>query len=798
MSTATISSLGLGSGLELQDILDQLREVDERPINSLQTEKIQAEEQLAEYNVVNGMILTMKSHALALSLESNFLEKDISVSDEDVVTATVVAGASKASNSLEVERLATRSSWQTAGVASASTSAYVPTIQESTTGFASADTPVITTVETMTITYGYGDDIKNINVSLTSGMSLDDIVDEINPDPDVTASTFFQETDNKWYLRIASTVEEPGESHRVMVTDPPTGLSFAAPDATFSYSLGIGDPITISVSADTTISYLADLINDDSDNPGVTASVEDTGFGDNSYRLILISDDSGEDNRIAIDTQLADLTLTEAQGAGYAQTSDNVVKPFTITDPNKWIDFEEDGEGELTAAIATGNYTADELAAAIEDAMQTASDNEAGGEGLGVDYDVSYSSTDKQFTISSSELTSLDLLWSSGTKSAENAAEILGFVDSADDTGATSYTSDNDVVLISIDADNKKIVFKEKLPGGTLSDDLTANIAEANYTSLDDLASAIETAMEVASVNNIDYVVSYDDSTQKFVIEEAGTLEELQILWADEDSTADDILGFASNDTLTPWASSLNAEIKVNGITYQRQSNTGITDIIQGVTLNLESVGTSSVIVSDDTELIKSEIIGLVESFNELVQEIITNSSYAEETEDWGILASSFSVKRLPQELSALMSSIVKTVDSSTSLYDLGVEVNRDGTITLDEDVLDNAISSDYNDVKDLFLGDEDVGVTGLGDLINDTLRDITMSSGLIDSEKDAAQDQINRIEEDIETATERLDKRYEDMARQFAILDVFMSRMQTQSTFIDEMFSAYKAASER
>lgn len=566
MSTATISSLGLGSGLELQDILDQLREVDERPINSLQTEKIQAEEQLAEYNVVNGMLLTMKSHALALSLEGNFLEKDISVSDEDVVTATVVAGASKASNSLEVVGLATRSSWQTAGVASASTSAYVPTIQESTTGFASADTSVITTDEAMTITYGNGETKETINVNLTSGWSLDEIVTAINTDDEntdkayVTAETF--EVDGSHYLRIKATSSEgSGEDYRVMVTDPPTGLSFAAPDATFSYSLGIGDPITISVSADTTISYLAELINDDPDNPGVTASVIDDGTGTDPYRLVLIADDTGEDNRIELSQELDDLELSELEGAG---------------------------------------------------------------------------------------------------------------------------------------------------------------------------------------------------------------------------------------------ESSLNSIVIVNGITYQRQSNTGITDIIQGVTLNLESVGTSSVIVSDDTELIKSEIIGLVESFNGLVQEIITNSSYAEETEDWGILASSFSVKRLPQELSALMNTIVKTVDSSTSLHDLGMEVNRDGTITLDEDVLNNAISSGYNDVKDLFLGDEDAGVTGLGDLINGTLRDITMYSGLIDSEKDAVQDQIDRIEEDIETATERLDKRYEDMARQFAMLDVFMSRMQAQSTFIDEMFSAYKAASAR
>lgn len=558
MSTATISSLGFGSGLELQDILDQLREVDEIPINSLETEKIQAEEQLAEYNVVNGMLLTMKSHALALSLESNFLEKGISVSDEDVVTATVVAGASKGSNSLEVTELATRSSWQTAAFASAGTSIYVPTIQESTTGFASADTPVITTDETMTIIYG---NKETIVVNLTSGMSLNQIVTAINEDTDnndgegdtyVTAETGFQEADNKWYLQIASTAAGSGESYRVMVTDPPTDLGFAAPDAIFSYKLGIGDSITISVAADTTISQLADLINDDSDNPGVTASVIDDGDKTNPYSIVLVADSSGEDNRIS---SIPPGFMTEKQGA-------------------------------------------------------------------------------------------------------ENA--------------------------------------------------------------------------------------------------------------------------------------SLNAEIVVNGITYQRQSNTGITDIIQGVTLNFESKGDSSVIVSDDTELIKSEIIGFVESFNEIVQEIKTNSSYAEETEDWGILATSYSVKMLPQELSALMSTIVKTAGSITSLYGLGVEVNRDGTITLDEDVLDDIISSDYNDVKDLFLGDEDAAVTGLGDLINDKLRDITMYSGLIDSEKDAVQDQINRIEENIETATERLDKRYEAMARQFAILDVFVSRMNAQSSYIDQMFNAF------
>ena len=102
MAIGSISSLGVGSGFELLDLLDQLREVGEAPINFLKAEKTEVEERLAEFNTVNGKLLAMKSHALALSLASNFLGKNISVSDEDVVTATVLTGTSETTNSVKV------------------------------------------------------------------------------------------------------------------------------------------------------------------------------------------------------------------------------------------------------------------------------------------------------------------------------------------------------------------------------------------------------------------------------------------------------------------------------------------------------------------------------------------------------------------------------------------------------------------------------------------------------------------------------------------------------------------------
>jgi flagellar hook-associated protein 2 len=180
-----------------------------------------------------------------------------------------------------------------------------------------------------------------------------------------------------------------------------------------------------------------------------------------------------------------------------------------------------------------------------------------------------------------------------------------------------------------------------------------------------------------------------------------------------------------------------------------------------------------------------------VESFNDLVKEIRTNSSYDEDTEEWGTLAFTPSIKGLVDELSTLMSTVVSNQISISSMYDLGMEFNMDGTITLDEDVLTSAINSNPDDIKTLFLGNAVSGLTGLGDILNDRLGDITKSSGVIDSEKDAAQNEIDQLDADIEADTDRLDRRFEILTNRFIQLDVYVSQMQSQSSYLSQLFDS-------
>jgi len=118
MATGSITSLGIGSGLDLQDILDQLKGVDEAGITAKENTKTQLQAQVDAYNTVNAKLFSIKSDALNLSLASNFLDNSVSVTDEDILSATVGDGYDESSYSIDVTRKAQRNSWESTAVES--------------------------------------------------------------------------------------------------------------------------------------------------------------------------------------------------------------------------------------------------------------------------------------------------------------------------------------------------------------------------------------------------------------------------------------------------------------------------------------------------------------------------------------------------------------------------------------------------------------------------------------------------------------------------------------------------------
>jgi flagellar hook-associated protein 2 len=181
---------------------------------------------------------------------------------------------------------------------------------------------------------------------------------------------------------------------------------------------------------------------------------------------------------------------------------------------------------------------------------------------------------------------------------------------------------------------------------------------------------------------------------------------------------------------------------------------------------------------------------GLVNAFQEAIQDLKAKTAYDSPTSNGGPLATSSVLRGLAGELSQLLGTRINTGGTITSLFDLGLEFKRDGTITLNTETLAAALANHPDEVKTLFAGKP--GVTGLGTLLTDKLNTITQpSSGVIAAEKQATQGQINRLDTNIAATKVRLDKHYDTLARQFAALDKYAAKLQQQGDYLNNIITS-------
>ncbi|RLC14642.1 MAG: hypothetical protein DRH93_20545 [Deltaproteobacteria bacterium] len=563
MASGSITSVGIGSGLDLQNILDQLKEADRGVINAKVAKKTGYQKEINSYNGVNAKLFAMKSNALDLSLQSNYMQSSSSVTDDNILDAVVVVGVEESSYTIDFTQKAQRNSWESTGTASVNDIMFA----EPVTGIAGPDEVVTTISETMSIYYGESGSEQQIDISLASGLSLTEIVEQINSSSNnqdgdgvqLVNATLGLNSDEEYYIRLSAVSGGNSADSEISVA----GFTYVQADTMISITQD-DTSMYLSVRPGASFQEVTDLINTAADNPGVTAAMIDNGDASDPYQFTLSADNTGENARIT----LSNLVLTEVTGAA---------------------------------------------------------------------------------------------------------------------------------------------------------------------------------------------------------------------------------------------AASLDAMLTVNGIAYRRQSNEAISDIITGVTLNLRNIGETTVNIETDMSSIKENIISLVEGFNNLVSYIKgSNDTTEEETSDdekedetVNPLAESNDVNRLISKLKSLMTTIVDIDSGYTSLADLGMVVNKDGTISLDEDDLDQAIASNPDAVTSLFLGDAEKDITGMGDLINDSIKNMVSSQGVIATEIDTLKAMSARLDKDIETSTERLDKRYETMTAEFIRLDSYIRQLNSEASYMQTMFDSFNNSKE-
>jgi len=118
---ATISSIGVGSGLDASSIINALLQVERRPIELLQTEAKALDAKLSSFGKVQSYLDSLRSAAERLKTASTWTATTAATSNSTAIKASAGSGTSPGSYSVSVGRLAAAQMTASPAKASAST-----------------------------------------------------------------------------------------------------------------------------------------------------------------------------------------------------------------------------------------------------------------------------------------------------------------------------------------------------------------------------------------------------------------------------------------------------------------------------------------------------------------------------------------------------------------------------------------------------------------------------------------------------------------------------------------------------
>lgn len=239
--------------------------------------------------------------------------------------------------------------------------------------------------------------------------------------------------------------------------------------------------------------------------------------------------------------------------------------------------------------------------------------------------------------------------------------------------------------------------------------DIVVDITSSNNT-LAGIRDAInaKNASVTASIVN-------DGSGNRLVVtsKDTGEVNSLKISATDDDGNNTDASGLsalaydplASSNNMTQMMAAKNALLNVDGMSISKPTNT-ISDVIQGVTLTLKGVTSTSnaLSIATDTDTIQSSVQSFVDSYNALNTSMRSLTKFVSAgSSSNGVLLGDSTVRNMMVKLKSMLSASSPTATTYKTLSDIGVSMGTDGSLSLDSTKLQKAITTNVSDVAKLF-----------------------------------------------------------------------------------------------
>jgi len=239
--------------------------------------------------------------------------------------------------------------------------------------------------------------------------------------------------------------------------------------------------------------------------------------------------------------------------------------------------------------------------------------------------------------------------------------------------------------------------------------------------------------------------------------------------------------------TGTPTVAAQDALFTIDGTAASSASNTA-SDSIDGVTLNLTKVGKSSVNITTDTSAVSTALQSLVTSYNSFVSTYSTLTKYDATNQQVGALIGDATVTSLKSQVSSLLGSKFTGNDgvAPSSLSDLGVSFQVDGTLKFDSTKLTKVLSDNPSGVKNLLSGTD-----GIAPKLDKMITGWTSSSGILTQRTNNLNDKAKDLT-DQQTAYDQTIADYTTrLTTQYTALDTMMTKLANTSSYLTQQFDA-------
>ena len=222
-----------------------------------------------------------------------------------------------------------------------------------------------------------------------------------------------------------------------------------------------------------------------------------------------------------------------------------------------------------------------------------------------------------------------------------------------------------------------------------------------------------------------------------------------------------------------PTASAVNASIQVDGIDISSATNS-VTGVLGGVTLNLLNASPGAPItvkVAPDNPNAQAAVASFVTAYNASIASVNAQFTYNPATGSAGSLSASGDLRSLQSQLLSASTYSVAGNNGYTTLASLGINLNNDGSLTVDNAKLTDTLSNHFTEFQTFFQSPTDQ--TGFGQKLSADLRNLTdPTQGLLNVALTQSRTDQKAIRSSINHFEDRLVTRRAILTRQYSQVD--------------------------